>query len=119
MITNSSVENTFKIAIIKWDVSDHFPICISIPSTNVSTKNDVIYQYKRTINDEKLKIFFKISINLNGIPSKPIRMQMKRTIISYEHFVQFIILFFPMNKTKIKTKYLESCWITTKGIKNL
>ena len=22
-----------------------------------------------------------------------------------------------MNKTKIKTKYLESCWITTKGIK--
>ena len=93
MITNSSIENTFKIAIIKSDVSDHFPICIFIHSTNVSTKNDVIYQYKRTINDEKLKIFFKISINLNGIPLKPIKMQMKRTIISYEHFVQFIILF--------------------------
>ena len=28
IITNSSVENTFKTAIIKSDVSDHFPICI-------------------------------------------------------------------------------------------
>ena len=28
IITNSFVENTFKTAIIKTDVSDHFPICI-------------------------------------------------------------------------------------------
>ena len=28
IITNSFVENTFKTAIIKSDVSDHFPICI-------------------------------------------------------------------------------------------
>ena len=42
IITNSFVENTFKTAIIKSDVSDHFPICIFIPSTNLFTKNDVI-----------------------------------------------------------------------------
>ena len=41
---------------------------------------------------------------------------MKLPIISYQHFVQFIITFFPMNKMNIKTKDLESPWIT-KGIK--
>ena len=43
-------------------------------------------------------------------------MIIKLAIISYRHFVQFMILFFPMNKIKIKTKDLESPWIT-KGIK--
>ena len=89
IITNSFVENTFKTAIIKSDVSDHFPICIFFPSANLFTKNDVIYQYKRTINDKKLKLFFKISINMTGIPLKPIRMLMKLTIVSYQHFVHF------------------------------
>ena len=59
IITNSFVENTFKTAIIKSDVSDHFPICIFIPSTNLFTKNDVIYQYKITINDEKIESFLQ------------------------------------------------------------
>ena len=31
IITNSFVENTFKTAIIKSDVSYHFPICNFIP----------------------------------------------------------------------------------------
>ena len=47
IIINSFVENTFKIAILKSDVSDHFPVCIFISSTNLFTKNDVIYQYKK------------------------------------------------------------------------
>ena len=59
IITNSFVENTFKTAIIKSDVSDHFSICIYIPSTNLFTKNDIIYQYKRIINDEKIEAFLQ------------------------------------------------------------
>ena len=58
IITNSFVENTYKTAIIKSDVSDHFPICIFIPSTNLFTKND-INQYKRIINDEKIEAFLQ------------------------------------------------------------
>ena len=42
IITNSFVENTFKTAIIKSDVSDHFSICIFIPSANLFTKSDVV-----------------------------------------------------------------------------
>ena len=83
IITNSFVENTFKTAIIKSDVSDHYPICIFIPLTNLFTKNDVIYQYKRTIKEKKLKLFFKIYQSLSGIPLKLIRMQMRITIITY------------------------------------
>ena len=59
IITNSFVKNTFKTAVIKSDVSDHFPICLFFPSTNLFTKNDVIYQYKRTINDEKIEAFLQ------------------------------------------------------------
>ena len=59
IITNSFVENIFKTAIIKSDVSDHFPFCIFIPSTNLFTKNDIIYQYKRIINDEKIEAFLQ------------------------------------------------------------
>ena len=57
IIANSFVENTFKTAIINSDVSDHFPVSIFIPSTNIFTKNEVIYQYKRIFNDEKIEAF--------------------------------------------------------------
>ena len=59
IITNSFVENTFKTGRIKSDVSDHFPIYILITSTYLFTRNDVIYQYKRIINDEKIEAFLK------------------------------------------------------------
>ena len=59
IITKNFIENTFKRAIIKSDVSDHFPICIFIPSANLLTKNDVIYQYKIIINGEKIETFLK------------------------------------------------------------
>ena len=51
IIASSIVEPTFKTAIIESDVSDHFPICIFIPSANLFAKSDVIYQHKRIIND--------------------------------------------------------------------
>ena len=38
-----------------------------------------------------LKRFFKIFINMTRISLKPIMMQMNLTIISYQHFVQFMI----------------------------
>ena len=59
IITSSFVENTFKTAIIKSDVSNYFPICIFIPSANLFAISDVIYQYKRIINDEKNEAFLQ------------------------------------------------------------
>ena len=38
---------------------------------------------KEPLMMKKFKLFFKISINMTGIPLKPIEMQMKLTIIPY------------------------------------
>ena len=64
---------------------------------------------------KELKLFFKISINMTGMPLKPIRMQMKLPII-LETFCAIYDTFFLLKKMKIKTKDLESPRIT-KGIK--
>ena len=72
---------------------------------------------KEPLMIKKLRLFFKISIDMTEIPLKPVRMLMKLIIISYQHFVQFMI-FFPMNKLERKTKDLESPWIT-KGMKRI
>ena len=53
---------------------------------------------------------------MTGMPLKPIRIQMNLTIISYQHFIQSMMLFFLLIKLKKKTKDLESAWIT-KGLK--
>ena len=118
IITNSFVDNTFKTAIIKSDVSDHFPICIFIPSTNLYTKNDVIYQYKIIINDEKIESFLQ---NLYQCDWDTIKTHQDANEAYNNFILTFCTIydtFFRMNKMKIKTKDLESPWIT-KGIKNL
>ena len=119
-ITNSFAENTFKTAIIKSDVSDHFPICIFIPSTNLFTKNDVIYQYKRTINDEKIEPFLQ---NIYQYDWDTIKTHQDANEANNNFILTFCTIFiltfctfFLMNKMKIKTKDLESPWITN-GIK--
>ena len=61
---------------------------------------------KEPLMKEKLRHFFKIPINMTGIPLKPIRVQMN----SYHNFILTFCTsvtfdtFFPMNKMKIKTK---------------
>ena len=102
IITNSFVENTFKTAIIKSDVSDHFPICIFFLQQTYLQKMMLSINIKEPLMIKKLKLFFKISINMTGIPLKSIRMLMKLTIIS--------------TFCTIYDLDLESPWIT-KGIK--
>ena len=92
IITNSFVENTLKTAIIKTDVSGQFPIFIFIPLTNLFTKNEVIYQHKRIINYERIEVFIQNIYKYGWIPLKLIRIQMKLTIISYQHFIYIMIL---------------------------
>ena len=56
ILTNSFIDTTIKIGIIKSDVSDHFPICLFIPSEKVSVENEIVYLYKRIINDERIEV---------------------------------------------------------------
>ena len=94
----------------------HFPIRVFFLSTNLFTKNDVIYQYKRTINDKKIEAFLQ---NLYQYDWDTIKTHQDAN----EAYNNFISTFsanydtsFPMNKMKIKSKDLESPSIN-KGIK--
>ena len=51
ILTNSCTETIFKTAILKCEVSDHFPICLIISSIKFSSKNRIIYIYKRSFNE--------------------------------------------------------------------
>ena len=80
---NSFVESTFKTEIIKSNVSDYFPICIFFLQQTYLQKIMLSNNIKESLMIKKLRLFFKISVNITGIPLKPIKMQMKLTIISY------------------------------------
>ena len=60
ILTNSYTETIFKTAIFKYDVSDHLPICLIIPSLKFSPKNKVNYIYKRSFSEQYIN--FKNSL---------------------------------------------------------
>ena len=57
LLPNSLLDTTIKTGIIKFNVSDHFPICLFIPSEKVSVENETVYMYIRIINNETIKPF--------------------------------------------------------------
>ena len=80
-------------------------------STNLFTKNDVIYQYKKTINDKTIEAFLQ---NLYQYDWDTTENHLDANE-GYNNFMSTFCTiydtFFPMNKMKIKTKGLESPWI--------
>ena len=57
ILTNQFIDVNFKTAIFKTDVSDHFPVCIIISSTEKPVENKHSYVYKRVIMDEATERF--------------------------------------------------------------
>ena len=89
-----------------------FQFAFFFPSTDLFTKNDVIYQYKRTINDKKIEAFLQ---NLYQYDWDTIKTHQDANEVYNNFLSTFCTIydtFFPMNKMKIKTKNLESPWIT-------
>ena len=72
IFTNSFIDTTIKTGIIIRYVSDQFPICLFIPSEKVSVENEIVYMYKRIINDETIEAKITQNLyenNLNDIES--------------------------------------------------
>ena len=112
-LTNSFTDVTIKTGIIK---SDHFPICLFIPSEKVSVENEIVYIYKRIINNETIESFSQnlYENNLNDIES--IRNPNDGYSIFLEKFRTMYDKHFPLKEIKLKTKDLKSPSITA-GIK--
>ena len=66
ILTNSYTETIFKTAILKSDVSNHFPICFIVPSLKFSSKNKISYTYKRSFNEKSIFNFKKKLFKLIG-----------------------------------------------------
>ena len=83
-----------------------------IPLTNLVSKTDVIYQYKRILNDEKIESFLQ---NLYRYDWDTIKTH-QDTNEAYNNFIlTFSTIddtFFSYEEKKIKNKDLESPWIT-------
>ena len=72
ILTNSFIDTSIKTGIIIMYVSDQFPICLFIPSEKVSVEDEIVYMYKRIINDEIIEAKITQNLyenNLNDIES--------------------------------------------------
>ena len=118
ILTNSFIDTTIKTDIIKSDASDHFSICLFIPSEKVSVENESVYKYKRIINDKTIESFTQnlYENNLNDIESIPNANDAYSIFI--EKFRTMHDKHFLLKKIKLKAKYLRSPW-TTAGIKKV
>ena len=106
----------FKTAIFKTDISDHFPICIIISSTEKLVENKHTYVYKRVITDEATERFNQalyesdwVKIETCNNPSECYKLFFSRFLIISENV-------FPRKKIKLKVKDIQSPLITS-GIK--
>ena len=116
IVINSFIDTTIKTGIIKSDISDNFLTCLFILSEKVSVENEIVYIYKRVINDETMEASTQnlYESSLNDIESIP--NANKAYSIFLEKFRTMYNKHFPLKKIKLKTKDLKSPWITT-GIK--
>ena len=113
---NQFMNVNFKTAIFKTDISDHFPICIIISSTEKLVENKHTYVYKRVITDEATERFNQalyesdwVKIETCNNPSECYKLFFSRFLIISENV-------FPRKKIKLKIKDIQSPLITS-GIK--
>ena len=57
ILTNQYINVTFKKAVFKIDISNHFPVCIAIFSTEKLVENKHTSVYKEVITNEVIECF--------------------------------------------------------------
>ena len=114
ILTNSFTN--FKSAIFKTDISDHFPICLFLPSTKVKSESETTFIYERIVNTFAIEMFkqqlYEINweeIETNRDPNEAYNIFLQKVLLSYDHYL-------PEKEIKVTKKDLKSPWITT-GIK--
>ena len=112
--TNQFINTNFKTAIFKTDISDHFPVCTVISSSEKLIENKHTYVYKRVITDGVTERFNQalyesdwVEIETCHNPSECYKLFFKKFLTIYENFV-------PRKKIKLKVKDIQSPWITSR-----
>ena len=116
ILTNCFIDKFFKTAIFKSDISDHFPICFIIPSTKPKKKSKTSFIYKRILDYKAMSAFNNELHETNWKDIETISNPNDAYQVFLERFISLYDKHFPKKKIELKTKDLESPWIT-KGIK--
>ena len=116
ILTNCFVNFDFKTAIFKSDISNHFPIRFSLPMRNECSKTEPIYIHERIMSNNAIEMFHQ---KLHETDWAEIETS-RNPNVCYKIFLKKIMSlcdeYFPTKMIKLKTKDIQSPWITT-GIK--
>ena len=94
ILTNSFVDTNSKSAIFKTDISEHFPICLFLPSTKFKSESETTFIYKIIVSNLQLKCLNNNYMKLSGKKSKRIETLIKLTIFSYKKFFYYTTITF-------------------------
>ena len=113
ILTNQCINVTFKKAVFKIDISNHFPVCIAIFSTEKLVENKHTFVYKEVITNEVIECFNDALYETAWFEIKTCDNPSE----CYKLFLNFFLLFtkkiFPRKKTKLEVKDNQSPWITS------
>ena len=113
IITDYVLTCDFKTVILKTDLTDHFPIVIALKNYGPSQQHSKTkHKYKRSYNEENIKAFNQRLLSVNWD-------EVKNCDDPNEAYKQFFNIFnstydiyFPKVYVRLKTKHIQSLWIT-------
>ena len=112
---NSYTATVFKTAILKYDVSDHFPICLIIPSSKFSSKNEYIYIL--TFNEQSIINFKKNVFEIDWQEIKALQNPWN----AYTYFLEQFLRLYDRDKKNQEKSFEKICKIlgSLMALKNL
>ena len=114
IITNYIINSDFKSAIVKTDLSNHFPIVFVNELMRVPTSTDDMENcvYKRDFTENALNCFKQALFETSWDSVKNLKQPSKAYNKFIEIFTELYEEYFPIRKIKIRPKRALSPWIT-------
>ena len=119
IITDYILTCDFKTAILKTNLTVHLPIVIALKNDGPSHQHSKTkHKYKRSYNEKNIKAFNHrlLSINWDEIKNCDDPNEAYKQFFNIFHSIYDI--YFPKIFVRLKTKLIQSPWIT-KGLPNL
>ena len=116
IITDYVLTCDFKTAVLKTDLTDPFPIVIALKNYGPSQQHsNTKHKYKRSYNEENIKAFNQRLLSVNWHEVKNCDDPNEAYKQFFNIFNSMYDIYFPKVSVRIKTKHIQSPWIT-KGI---
>ena len=117
IITDYVLTCDFKTAILKTDLTDHSPMAIGLKNDGPSHQHlkTTKHKYKHSYNEENIKAFNHRLLSINWDEIKNCNNPNEAYKQFFNIFNSIYDIYFPKVFVSLKTKHIQSSWIT-KGI---